>query len=63
VAQFDTGTVSSDNSIVRKEFSLRIDGEDCRFLKIRARNIVVCPTWHKGAGGKAWLFLDEVTVQ
>jgi len=23
----------------------------------------VCPEWHKGAGGKAWLFVDEIFVE
>lgn len=31
-----------------------------RFLKVTARNIGVCPPWHSGAGGKAWIFVDEV---
>lgn len=34
-----------------------------RYIKIQARNIMYCPHWHEGAGGKAWLFLDEVVVK
>jgi len=22
-----------------------------------------CPDWHKGAGGKAWIFADEIIVR
>lgn len=33
-----------------------------RYIKINAENIGVCPEWHAGAGGKAWLFVDEVII-
>lgn len=34
-----------------------------RFIKVTAKNIGVCPDWHKGAGKKAWLFADEIVVE
>jgi hypothetical protein len=34
-----------------------------RFVRIRAATVGTCPSWHSGSGGKAWLFLDEVTVE
>ncbi|MFH0992637.1 MAG: hypothetical protein V1799_21785 [bacterium] len=34
-----------------------------RHFRIRAKNIGVCPEGHPGAGGKAWLFLDEIVVR
>ena len=27
------------------------------------KNISTCPNWHDGAGGKAWLFIDEIIVK
>ena len=33
-----------------------------RFVRIVAKNIGVCPKWHPGRGGKAWLFVDEVII-
>ncbi len=36
---------------------------EARYVKIFARNIKVCPDWHPGAGEKAWLFIDEITVE
>ncbi len=43
---------------------------DARFLPLRARFILLtvrgigaCPPGHSGAGGKAWLFIDEVVVE
>jgi hypothetical protein len=34
-----------------------------RFVKVVATNTGVCPSWHAGNGGKAWLFCDEITVE
>ena len=34
-----------------------------RYVRVHAKNIGHCPAWHKGAGGKAWLFADEIIVR
>ncbi len=34
-----------------------------RYLRVRARNLGKCPEWHAGAGGVAWLFVDEIVVE
>jgi len=42
---------------------LELNGIESRFIKVRAKNIGVCPKGHPGEGGKAWLFVDEVIVE
>jgi hypothetical protein len=34
-----------------------------RYVRVRAKNVGVCPAWHPGAGGKAWIFVDEIIVE
>ncbi len=34
-----------------------------RFIRIFAKNRGVCPKWHPGKGGRAWLFADEIMVE
>ena len=46
----------------RMEVSLDVEEDNVRYLMIKARNIGVCPDWHQGAGDKAWLFIDEITI-
>jgi hypothetical protein len=41
-----------------KEFNNKL----ARYIKIKAENIGQCPQWHAGAGGKAWIFIDEIAV-
>jgi len=33
-----------------------------RFVRVQSRNTGICPAWHRGAGNKAWLFADEITI-
>jgi beta-galactosidase len=49
--------------IVRKSFPASCDGRQARFVRVTAANIGVCPPWHKGAGGGAWIFVDEIVVR
>lgn len=35
---------------------------DCRFVKVVAKYYGDCPEWHLGAGGKSWIFADEISI-
>lgn len=47
----------------RKEMKLEFESIKTRYVKVIAHNIVNCPEWHKGSGGKAWLFIDELEIK
>jgi len=34
-----------------------------QFVRVTAENVSVCPEWHPGAGGDAWVFVDEIVVK
>jgi len=34
-----------------------------RYIRVRAKSIGACPSWHAGAGEKAWLFVDEIVIE
>ncbi len=38
-------------------------GSRARYVKVRAENAGPLPAWHPGAGGKAWVFVDEIAVR
>ena len=46
-----------------KDFMADYDNALVRYIKIKSTNVGVCPDWHKGAGGDAWLFVDEIIVE
>jgi predicted alpha-1,2-mannosidase len=33
-----------------------------RYIKVVARNIGTCPSWHPGKGSPAWIFSDEIII-
>jgi arylsulfatase len=38
----------------------RFASQDARYVRVRAETVGTCPDWHAGAGGKAWIFVDEL---
>ncbi|MFH0991931.1 MAG: sulfatase/phosphatase domain-containing protein [bacterium] len=52
-----------DEKVFRKSFEITFASEQIRYIRIHAKSIGVCPPWHQGNGGKAWLFADEIIVQ
>jgi predicted alpha-1,2-mannosidase len=46
-----------------RELKQTIKSAETRFVKIIAQNVGICPPWHIASGGKAWLFIDEITVR
>ena len=41
----------------------RVDNVQARYVRVVAKNIGTIPDWHPGAGGKAWIFADEIIVE
>jgi len=54
---------AESSEIIIKNFSVQLNEADVRYVRIVAKSILKCPEWHKGAGGKAWVFVDEITVE
>ena len=45
------------------DYTLEIKKTKARYIKIKAKNYGLCPDWHLGAGGKTWVFVDEITIK
>ena len=45
------------------DYTLSIKNHNAQFIKVTAENYGVCPEWHLGAGGKTWIFVDEITIK
>jgi predicted alpha-1,2-mannosidase len=46
-----------------KEFQRTIQPYKARYVKITARTFGKLPAWHPGAGGDAWIFIDEIIIE
>lgn len=49
--------------IAIQEFNIELDNKPAKFVFLKALNQGVCPPDHPNAGGKAWLFVDEVIIE
>ena len=62
VAGMSNGIPSGPAGLEIKKFSASLKANS-RYVRVWAKNIAVCPPWHAGAGGKAWIFADEIIVE
>jgi hypothetical protein len=51
-----------DMDVAVREFGMPVRDLRARYVKVRATNMGICPAWHKGAGERAWLFVDEIII-
>jgi len=46
-----------------EELRFEFPRQPVQHVRVFARNLGRCPEWHPGAGGKAWVFCDEIEVR
>jgi predicted alpha-1,2-mannosidase len=57
-------TLAADHyPITTKTFTQQLKPVKAKFIKVKALNFGKLPTWHAGAGGEAFIFIDEITVK
>ncbi|MDE3057782.1 MAG: DUF4838 domain-containing protein [Bacteroidota bacterium] len=54
---------SSPSYAFIKNFSCNFVPLTARYVRVRAANRKICPRWHPGYPGKAWIFTDEIVVE
>lgn len=52
-----------DYTIQVDDFVLNTSPVKAKFVKVVAKNFGTIPEWHLGAGGKAFIFIDEIWVE
>lgn len=63
IAAFRHETTPAEQGAILQEFSRVFENLTGRYVRVRARNIGHCPSWHYAAGGEAWLFADEIVIE
>ncbi len=51
-----------DKNIIKAFESAKNVGS-ARYVKVIAKNFGKLPEWHQGAGGDAFIFIDEITIK
>ncbi len=55
-------TPADKDGAIIAPFDVTFPPTEARYVRVSADNMETCPTWHKGSGGKAWIFIDEISV-
>ncbi len=63
VGEIKNDSPQNENTPLVKSFETETKNISGRYIRVNAKNIGVCPEWHKGAGEKAWIFIDEIRVE
>ncbi len=62
VADFKESAPDRMREGATRDYYTKVDHLPVRYVQVRAQNIGICPEWHPGNGGAAWLFADEIQV-
>lgn len=54
---------ANDYTVLIKDFSTKLQNVKARYIKIKATNYGTLPEWHQGAGGDAFIFVDEIEIK
>jgi predicted alpha-1,2-mannosidase len=58
----DNDIAAENYQLLTKTFSQNVKPVSARYVKVKAVNFGKLPTWHLGAGGDAFIFVDEITI-
>lgn len=51
-----------DTTTQIKSFDAALKDTKAHYIKVKAYNFGTLPQWHQGAGGEAFIFVDEITI-
>ena len=63
IADIKTDVEVTDMSPTIRDYKTPVKPVTARFVRVHAYNFGKIPSWHPGAGGDAWIFVDELIVR
>lgn len=57
-----TESTEKNDNVIISEIGSELNGIDARYIHLKAKNVGHNPDWHHGAGGKSWVFIDEIKI-
>jgi hexosaminidase len=61
-ANHNTIPQTTDSPVVQKFECRPVNLLKSKYIRVEGINIGKCPSWHEGAGEKAWIFADEIII-
>jgi len=63
VGKYEVPIATEHRGTSVSEIKLELNGANGRYVRVSANNVGLCPEWHNGKGQKAWVFIDEITIE
>ncbi len=63
VAEIKPGFPQQDLKPTARDYTQKIAAVKARYVRLKAFNFGKIPSWHLGAGGDPWIFIDEVIIR
>jgi len=63
VCRIDNTVADTDYNTQIKNFEQSIKPVKAKYIRVFAKNYGKLPPWHLGAGGDAYIFIDEITFK
>ncbi len=63
ISEIENDLPTENTQLIIKKFTVDSIQKSARFIKVFAESVRYCPPWHKGAGYKCWLFVDELEIE
>jgi hypothetical protein len=62
VIRMQPDIASDDYDIAMRDYGKKLNTE-ARYVRVQAKNYGQIPDWHLGAGGQAFIFIDEIIIE
>lgn len=62
LAKIDNTIPNDDYELYQKDLGKKVNVK-ARYIKVKATNFGKIPNWHLGAGGNAYIFVDEIVIK
>ena len=59
----DNNIEAKDEKVQTKNFETDVLPTEARYIKVKAYHFGKLPAWHQGAGGEAYIFIDEISAR
>jgi uncharacterized Rossmann fold enzyme len=63
VADIKTDIAVDDMDSKMRDYVQAISSVKARYVRVHAYNLGKIPSWHPGAGGNAYIFVDEIIIE
>ena len=62
IADIKTDVAQDNMDPLTRDYRTPIKTVDARYIRIHAYSLGKIPSWHPGAGGDGWIFVDEILI-